>query len=158
MALPDSWKQINRLLDQIGTLQTRIVDGVRRKGKSIEQIKLLERQIATRKARVEVLKREYLAGFLTRSRNEGATAPGEAPMTVDEAMMVAATLRMQRPMIYNTEEWPAFRRVCAALAELFEARLAGAAKPFAPEQFLLACGLSSDDARRLSSPPEETRH
>jgi hypothetical protein len=153
VARSDPWKQINRLLDEVGVLQRRIVDGVRRDGKSIEQVRTLERQVATRKAQIRVLKDEYLAELAAKPQIEGTIAPGETPMTVEEAMIVAATLKTQRPRIYSTEEWPAFRRVCVSLSELFAARLAGASTPFGREQFLIACGLPFDDASRLASAP-----
>lgn len=151
MAHPEPWRKITRLLDEIGTLQRKIVDGVRRTGASLGDVKLMERQIATRRTRIEVLKREYLSGLIRRPEIEGSVQPGESPMTVDEAMLIAETLRAQRPMIYRSEEWPAFRRVCASLAEFFSVRLAGAAVPFDAERFLIACGLTSEDSRRLSA-------
>ena len=144
---------MNRLLDEIGSLQSRLVAGVRRQGKSLEQVKMLERQINTRKDRVEVLKREYLATLRRKQQIEGAVAPGESPMTIEETRLVAATLKTQRPLIYSTEEWAAFRRICASLAELFAARFAGATDGFDTERFLIDCGLSTEDARRLSPEP-----
>lgn len=59
VAKREAWKEISRLMDEVSDLQQKIIDGVRRDGATREQIELYERQIATRKARIAVIKREH---------------------------------------------------------------------------------------------------
>ena len=76
----------------------------------------------------------------------------EDALNVHDTRLVANALFTQRPLIFESDEWPAYRRVCASLVRLFAYELAEGGE-FESVEFLRHCGLSLKDAEEIARRP-----
>lgn len=73
-------------------------------------------------------------------------------MTIHDTRLIANALYTQRPLIFQSDELPAYKRICAALVRLFSWELQEGGD-FDPVEFLTHCGLSLSDAEEIAAHP-----
>lgn len=147
-------RDIRRLMSEIAALNSRILEHVYRKAWDRELLSDLRSQVDRKQRELDELRTVY-AG--TRYPAPELTANEDArgiPLTVHDTRLIANALYTQRPLIYQSEEWLAFRRVCAALVRLFAFELQAGGE-FDSVEFLKHCGLSMKDAEEISRRPGE---
>ena len=144
-------REIRRVMSEISSLNGRILEHVYRKAWDRDLLREMQAELEEKKRELERLRtltpRE---GGPARRLAAGETA-AEETVTVHDTRLIANALYTQRPLIYQSDEWLVYRRVCAALVRLFAHELQD--ESFAPVEFLTHCGLSLKDAEEISRRP-----
>lgn len=142
-------REIRRVMSEISSLNSRILNHVYRKAWDRDLLREMQTQLEGKKRELERLRtvtpRTRTAGSLP------AAGEGKETVTVHDTRLIANALYTQRPLIYQSDEWLAYRRVCAALVRLFAYEVEGEA--FDSTEFLTHCGLSLKDAEEISRRP-----
>lgn len=147
-------RDIRRLMSEISALNSRILEHVYRKAWDRDVLSELHTQVEQKQRELDEMRTVYAE---TRRPVPELTTNEDArgiPLTVHDTRLIANALYTQRPLIYQSEEWLSYRRVCAALVRLFAFELQAGGE-FDSVEFLKHCGLSMKDAEDMSRRPGE---
>ena len=148
-------REIRRVMSEISSLNSRILTHVYRKAWDRDLLHEMQTQLEGKKRELEQLRtvtpRTRAAASLSAGPPTATEADGEETVTVHETRLIANALYTQRPLIYESGEWLAYRRVCAALVRLFAHEVDDGS--FDSTEFLTHCGLSFKDAEEISRRP-----
>jgi len=145
-------RDIRRLMSDIAGLNSRILEHVYRKAWDRDLLSRLQAQVEEKQHELDEL-RTLVAGGESRPVELGANEEAQGtPLNVHDTRIIANALFTQRPLIYESDEWAGYRRVCAALVRLFAFELQAGGE-FDPIEFLTHCGLSLKDAEEISRRP-----
>ncbi|MFW5686380.1 MAG: hypothetical protein ACOC0O_07000 [Spirochaetota bacterium] len=150
MAKRDRMRDITRLMNEISSLNSRIMEHVYRRAWDRDLLRAMQQELQE--------KRRQLSEARTLRRSDrppgliGDDRPHqERDLDVHDTRLIANALFTQRPLLYQTDEWPAYRRVCASLVRLFAHELADS--DFDSVEFLTHCGIALKDAEQMSRRP-----
>lgn len=148
----DPIREITRLMNEISRLNAQILEHVYRKAWDRDRLQALHDEVEERKGRLAGLRAR--AAESVASRRQQITKPddGDAALNLKDTRLIANALYTQRPLIYQSEEWPAYRRVCAALVRVFAYELQDRGE-FDSIEFLTHCGLSLKEAEAIARSP-----
>lgn len=152
MAKRDPQRQIARLLSEISSLNSRILENVYHRAWDRDLLRGLQGELEEKKARLERIRSNPNVGPPRTPRLTGHVAGEGEPLKVHDTRLVANALYTQRPLIYASDEWQAYRRVCASLVRLFAHELESTGE-FDKVEFLTHCGLSLADAEEIARRP-----
>jgi uncharacterized protein YjiS (DUF1127 family) len=150
MAQEDPTREFRRVMSEIASLNARILDHVYRKAWDRNLLSRLREEVDAKKAELEQL-RASLPRRPDRAPS-ASHAAGEDALDTHDTRLIANALYTQRPLVYESDEWPAYRRVCASLVRLFAHELHESGD-FDSVEFLTHCGLSREDAEEISRRP-----
>ncbi len=146
-------REIRRVMSEISSLNSRILTHVYRRAWDRDLLREMQTQLEGKKRELERLRtvapRTQTAGSL--SAGPLTADDGEDTVTVHDTRLIANALFTQRPLIYESDEWLSYRRVCAALVRLFAHEIDD--ETFDSTEFLRHCGLSLKDAEEISRRP-----
>lgn len=152
MAQRDALREISKLMSEISHLNSRILEHVYHRAWDRDVLRSMRRQLDAKKRELAALRASAARRQSARPAITGDTLPGDEELTVHDTRLIANALYTQRPLIYASEEWPAYRRVCASLVRLFAYELDESGE-FDQVEFLTHCGLSYSDAEEISRRP-----
>ncbi len=145
-------RDIRRLMSEVSSLNSRILEHVYRKAWDRDVLSDLQTQVEQKQRELDEMRTVYAE---TERPVPELTANEDArgiPLTVHDTRLIANALYTQRPLIYQSEEWLTYRRVCSALVRLFSFELQAGGE-FDSIEFLKHCGLSLKDAEEISRRP-----
>ena len=145
-------REITRLMSDISALNARILRQVYRKAWDREVLADLDAQVERKRRELDRLRTvRYGSDRAPAELMANENARG-TPLTAHDTRLIANALFTQRPLIYKSDEWLAYRRVCAALVRLFAFELQAGGE-FDPLEFLKHCGLSLKDSEEIAGHP-----
>ena len=145
-------REISKLMSEISSLNSRILEHVYHRAWDRDVLRSMQEQLAAKKQELAAMRAAAARRSSSRPAIAGATLSGDQELTVHDTRLIANALYTQRPLIYATEEWPAYRRICASLVRLFAHELQEGGE-FDEVEFLTHCGLSFTDAEEISRHP-----
>lgn len=145
-------RDIRRLMSEISSLNSRILEHVYRKAWDRDVLSDLQTQVEQKQRELDEMRTVYADTERTVSQLTANEDARGIPLTVHDTRLIANALYTQRPLIYQSEEWLTYRRVCTALVRLFAFELQAGGE-FDSVEFLKHCGLSLKDAEDISRRP-----
>lgn len=144
-------------MSEISHLNSSIREHVYRRAWDREVLRSMQEELDRKKRELAAIRAAATRAEAARRRAAppaitGETLSGEQELTVHDTRLIANALYTQRPLIYASEEWPAYRRICASLVRLFAHELQESGE-FDQVEFLTHCGLSLNDAEEISRRP-----
>ena len=145
-------REITRLMNEISRLNAQILEHVYRKAWDRDRLSALHDEVEARKRRLAELRARVAQTAEARPKQISQADDGDDALNLQDSRLIANALYTQRPLIYQSDEWPAFRRVCAALVRLFAYELQGQGE-FDSIEFLTHCGISLKEAEQIAGSP-----
>lgn len=139
-------------MSEISHLNSRILEHVYHRAWDRDVLRSMQDQLAAKKRELAAMRAAAARRQAERPAIAGTTGSGDQDLTVHDTRLIANALYTQRPLIYASDEWPAYRRVCASLVRLFAHELQDGGD-FDEVEFLTHCGLSYSDAQEISRHP-----
>lgn len=139
-------------MSEISHLNSSILEHVYRRAWDRELLRSMQEELERKKRELAAIRAEATRRRSAAPAITGETLSGEQTVNVHDTRLIANALYTQRPLIYASEEWPAYRRICASLVRLFAHELEESGE-FDQVEFLTHCGLSLSDAEEISRRP-----
>lgn len=148
----DRMTEIKRLMTEISSLNARILRNVYHSAWDPDLLRRLQHDLERKKRELRELRTLRAGEHRPARRIEDAYEPEEDAVNIDDTRSIANALYTQRPLIYQSDEWLAYRRVCVALGRLFSFELERRGG-FDLVEFLRHCGLSLSEAEEIARHP-----
>lgn len=139
-------------MSEISHLNSRILEHVYHRAWDRDVLRSLQEQLDAKKRELAAMRAGGARRRPTMPAITGETLSGDQQLTVHDTRLIANALYTQRPLIYASEEWPAYRRICASLVRLFAHEMQESGD-FDQVEFLTHCGLSLTEAEEISRRP-----
>jgi hypothetical protein len=139
-------------MSEIASLNSRILRNVYHRAWDRDLLRSMQEELEEKKRQLDAMRRARPSERSETPQITGTVHAGDQRLTVHDTRLIANALYTQRPLIYASEEWSVYRRVCASLVRLFAHELEETGE-FDQVEFLTHCGLSHAEAQEMSRRP-----